>query len=72
MPQNDDIHSRFVGSHWGGSCLTSRLKTSNDYPTTSPDQGNADVLATTDTMTQSEGAKKIGAPARDRGSGLRQ
>ena len=34
--------------------------------------GNADVLAQTDTMTQSEGAKKIGAPARDRGSGLRQ
>ena len=26
----------------------------------------------TDTMTQSEGTKKIGAPARDRGSGLRQ
>ena len=34
--------------------------------------GNADVLARTDTMTQSEGTKKIGAPARDRGSGLRQ
>ena len=51
MPQNDDIHSRFVGSS---------------------DQGNADVLATTDTMTQSEGTEKIGAPARDRGSGLRQ
>ena len=33
---------------------------------------HADVLATTDTMTQSEGTKKIGAPARDRGSGLRQ
>ena len=28
--------------------------------------------AQTDTMTQSEGTKKIGAPARDRGSGLRQ
>lgn len=27
---------------------------------------------TSDTMTQSEGTKKIGAPARDRGSGLRQ
>ena len=40
--------------------------TPNDYPS------NADVLATTDTMTQSEGTKKIGAPARDRGSGLRQ
>ena len=38
----------------------------------SANQGNADVLATTDTMTQSEGTKKIGAPARDRGSGLRQ
>ena len=36
------------------------------------DQGNADVLVATDTMTQSEGTKKIGAPARDRGSGLRQ
>lgn len=29
-------------------------------------------LTATDTMTQSEGTKKIGAPARDRGSGLRQ
>ena len=38
----------------------------NDY------HGNADVLVATDTMTQSEGTKKIGAPARDRGSGLRQ
>ena len=28
--------------------------------------------STIDTMTQSEGTKKIGAPARDRGSGLRQ
>ena len=37
-----------------------------------PGHGNADVLATTDTMTQSEGTKKTGAPARDRGSGLRQ
>ena len=37
-----------------------------------PGHGNADVLARTDTMTQSEGTKKIGAPARDRGSGLRQ
>ena len=44
----------------------------NDYPTTSPDQGNADVMAPTDTMTQSEGTEKAGAPARDRGSGLRQ
>ena len=34
--------------------------------------GDVDVLALTDTMTQSEGTKKIGAPARDRGSGLRQ
>ena len=39
---------------------------------TTCDQGNAGVLATTDTMTQSEGTKKAGAPARDRGSGLRQ
>ena len=31
---------------------------------------NTDVLVPTDTMTQSEGTKKIGAPARDRGSGL--
>ena len=30
------------------------------------------VEHTSDTMTQSEGTKKIGAPARDRGSGLRQ
>lgn len=29
-------------------------------------------FAATDTMAQSEGTKKIGAPARDRGSGLRQ
>ena len=29
-------------------------------------------ISTTDTMTQSEGTEKIGAPARDRGSGLRQ
>ena len=36
----------------------------NDY------HGNADILVATDTMTQSEGTKKIGAPARDRGSGL--
>lgn len=28
--------------------------------------------ATTDTMTQSEGTETTGAPARDRGSGLRQ
>ena len=40
MPQNDDIHSRFVGS---------------------PDQGNADVLATTAKTRQSEqGALKRG------------
>lgn len=41
----------------------------NDYPCA---KCYADVLAPTDTMTQSEGTKKIGAPARDRGSGLRQ
>ena len=41
-------------------------------PMTIAGQGNADVLATTDTMTQSEGTEKAGAPARDRGSGLRQ
>ena len=40
MPQNDEIHSRFVGS---------------------PDQGNADVLATTAKTRQSEqGALKRG------------
>ena len=32
----------------------------------------ASQTLSTDTMTQSEGTKKIGAPARDRGSGLRQ
>ena len=41
----------------------------NDYI---DNQRNADVMAESDTMTQSEGTKKIGAPARDRGSGLRQ
>ena len=30
------------------------------------------LLMQSDTMTQSEGTKKTGAPARDRGSGLRQ
>ena len=44
----------------------------NDYLLAGLDHGNVDVLAPTDTMTQSEGTKKIGAPARDRGSGLRQ
>ena len=43
-----------------------------NVPGCRPDNKNADVLAQTDTMTQSEGTKKIGAPARDRGSGLRQ
>ena len=36
------------------------------------DASRVDSTLETDTMTQSEGTKKIGAPARDRGSGLRQ
>ena len=45
----------------------------NDYiDVLSVNQVNAAGGGRTDTMTQSEGTKKIGAPARDRGSGLRQ
>ena len=45
MPQNDEIHSRFVGSHWGRSCLTSRLRTSITVEIVSPGPSRATIEA---------------------------
>ena len=52
------------------SFLTSHLRTSP--MTTHPKRDNDAGRGRTDTMTQSRGTETTGAPARDRGSGLRQ
>ena len=49
-----------------------RCRHKRNVPKCQVNHGNANVLAPTDTMTQSEGTETTGAPARDRGSGLRQ
>lgn len=66
-PSDEEI-LRFVTSEWGKLSFFGDKATETSKPAKNPKRRARE----TDTMTQSEGTEKAGAPARDRGSGLRQ